>query len=171
MILLLHRHNRHGLGNISLEIDDDSVNYININYIDKNNEDIEKNKKDISSNSKKISTNEGNISSNLKKITETIMLKNIYFTDFDSKDEVIVKELLHLDKTPDRSRTAGIRMVNMGYYFKKDDIIEIDCKLILHHNTYEYANSIVILFDLYDGTKQDQTNYYLEKPVVIMNSH
>ena len=40
VILLLHRHNRHGLGNINLEIDDDS--YININYIEKNNEDIEK---------------------------------------------------------------------------------------------------------------------------------
>ena len=42
LILLLHRHNRHGLGNINLEIDDNSINYININYIDKNNEDIEK---------------------------------------------------------------------------------------------------------------------------------
>ena len=68
MILLLHRHNRHGLGNINLEIDDDNINYININYIDKNNEEIEKNKSDISSNSGKISTNEGNISSNLGKI-------------------------------------------------------------------------------------------------------
>ena len=43
IILLLHRHNRHGLGNINLEIDDDNDNYININYIEKNNEDIEKN--------------------------------------------------------------------------------------------------------------------------------
>ena len=43
IILLLHRHNRHGLGNINLEIDDDNINYININYIDKNNDDIEKN--------------------------------------------------------------------------------------------------------------------------------
>ena len=38
VILLLHRHNRHGLGNINLEIDDGDIN-----YIDKNNEDIEKN--------------------------------------------------------------------------------------------------------------------------------
>ena len=65
--LLLHRHNRHGLGNINLEIDDDSVNYININYIDKNNEDIEKNKNDISTNLIKLTTNEADISSNSKK--------------------------------------------------------------------------------------------------------
>ena len=68
VILLLHRHNRHGLGNIDLEIDDNNDNYININYVDKGNEDIEKNKNDISTNSGKISTNEGNISSNLSKI-------------------------------------------------------------------------------------------------------
>ena len=68
MILLLHRHNKHGIGNINLEIDDDNENYININYIDKNNEDIEKNKNNISSNLGKINNNENNISSNLGKI-------------------------------------------------------------------------------------------------------
>ena len=34
VILLLHRHNRHGIGTINLEIDDDNENYININYVD-----------------------------------------------------------------------------------------------------------------------------------------
>ena len=47
-----------------------------------------------------ITTNTADISTNLGKInniTKTIMLKNIYFTDFDSKkDEAIVKELLYL---------------------------------------------------------------------------
>ena len=65
--LQLHRHNRHGIGNIDLEIDDDD-NYINIDYLDKNNESIEKNKNDISSNLGKINTNEGNMSTNLIKI-------------------------------------------------------------------------------------------------------
>ena len=41
--LQLHRHNRHGVGNIDLEIDDDNENYIVINYADKHNENIEKN--------------------------------------------------------------------------------------------------------------------------------
>ena len=65
----LHRHNRHGNGNISLEIDDNNDNYINIDHLDKNNKSIEKNKNNISSNLRKINTNEGNISSNLGKIT------------------------------------------------------------------------------------------------------
>ena len=58
----MNRHNRHGLGNINLEIDED-----NINYIDKNNEDIEKNKNDISSNLK-INSNENDILYNLSEI-------------------------------------------------------------------------------------------------------
>ena len=70
IILLLHRHNRHGLGNINLEIDDDSNNYININNIDKNNEDIDKNKKGISSISGKIDENKSDISSNSGQIDE-----------------------------------------------------------------------------------------------------
>ena len=36
--LQLHRHNRHGAGNINLEIDDDNESYINIDYLDRNNE-------------------------------------------------------------------------------------------------------------------------------------
>ena len=64
--LQLHRHNRHGFGSINLEIDADNENYINIDYIDKHNEE---NKNDISSNTGKISTNEGNITSNTGKIS------------------------------------------------------------------------------------------------------
>ena len=52
--LLLHRHNRHGSGSINLEIDEDSINYININYADKDNVNG-------------IKTNKDNIASNLKK--------------------------------------------------------------------------------------------------------
>ena len=60
--LQLHRHNRHGAGNINLEIDDDNENYINIDYLDRNNdgnnEQVDTNAKDISTNLIKINTNE-----------------------------------------------------------------------------------------------------------------
>ena len=80
----MHRHNRHGLRNINLEIDDDSINYININHIDKNNEDIEKNKNNISTNLIKINSNEDDILYNLSEITSIKnniskpYLKNVY---------------------------------------------------------------------------------------------
>ena len=48
--LQLHRYNRHGSVNINLEIDDND-NYINIDYLDRNNEErINTNKNDISTN-------------------------------------------------------------------------------------------------------------------------
>ena len=58
--LQLHKHNRHGIGNIDLEIDDNNENYKNIDYLDRN--------KNISSNLEKINTNITDISSNLGKI-------------------------------------------------------------------------------------------------------
>ena len=222
--LQLHRHNRHGVGNINLEIDDDS--YINIDYRnnDGNNEQVDTNTKDISSNLGKINTNVTDISSNLGKIdgninaiklinknsqdnskdisnneglistntssisdnsrlistnissistnkglistntssiasnlskindiTKTIMLKNIYFTDFDAKDEPIIKELIFLDKNTSRDRSKEILKTNLEYYFKKDDFIEIDCKLMIQHSTYDYANIVFINYNIYDG--------------------
>ena len=69
--LQLHRHNRHIVGNIDLEVDDDNENYINIDYLDENNENKEKidtNKNDISTNLINMNTNEDNIAFNLKEI-------------------------------------------------------------------------------------------------------
>ena len=64
----MHRHNRHGIGNINLEIDDND-NYINIDYLDRNNnEKVDTNTESISTNLGKINTNKNNISTNLIKI-------------------------------------------------------------------------------------------------------
>ena len=61
--LQLHRHNRHGFGNINLEIDDTNENYINIDYVDRNNDErINTNKNNISTNLIKINSNEDDIS-------------------------------------------------------------------------------------------------------------
>ena len=180
--LQLRRHNRHGVGNIDLEIDDNE-NYINIDYLDRNNSsNLEKINTDISSNlgkintntaaistnsgqtstntgaissnSGQISTNESAISSNLGKINnirKTIMLKNIHFTDFDSKDESFSRGLISLENIPNSPRTASIYTVNMGYYFKKGNFIEIDCKLMFQHSTYNYSHNTFLFYSLYEG--------------------
>ena len=71
--LQLHRHNRHGVGNINLEIDDDNENYINIDYLDRNNDEkVDTNTESISTNLGKINTNMADISSNLGKIDNNI---------------------------------------------------------------------------------------------------
>ena len=72
-------------------MDDDDINYININYIDKNNEDIEKNKNYISTNLIKINSNEDDILYNMSEINyiknnnSTQYLKNIYNILFYNK--------------------------------------------------------------------------------------
>ena len=63
---------------------------------------------------------------NVKNITNSIMLKNIYFTDFDSTKDTIYKELLRLDGTS--NKIVNMFNLDMEYDFKKDDVIEIDCK-------------------------------------------
>ena len=166
--LQLHRHNRHGAGNINSEIDDDNENYINIAYLYRNNNGNEEkissnlgkintNIADISTNLGIINTNKNNISSNLGKInniTKTIMLKNIHFTDFDSKDEAFTRGLISLDNIAGLPRSADIYNVNMRYYFKKDDVLEIDCKLMFQHSVYTYADKTHIYYDLYNQGKE-----------------
>ena len=143
VILLLHRHNRHGLGNINLEIDDDSNNYININYIEKNNEDIEKNKKNISSNLLEISTNKGNISSNLSEINNIkndnskSYLKNIYnILFYDNKTQISFRNLF-FEKVFD---------VN----FKQNDFLEMYFKIDLHYENISKRNYVKIIYQLFD---------------------
>ena len=68
--LQLHRHNRHGAGNINLEIDNTNENYINIDYVDRNNDEkVDTNTESISTNLAKINTNVADISSNLGQIS------------------------------------------------------------------------------------------------------
>ena len=87
IVLELHRHNRHGVGNINLEIDN---GYIKIEYIEKgfldnshlinlntgsistNSGKIDKNTSSISTNLGKINTNTSSISTNLGKINTNI---------------------------------------------------------------------------------------------------
>ena len=39
----------------------------------------------------------------------------------------------------------------MEYNFKKDDFIEIDCKLLISHSSYDHAkNNLILYYDLYD---------------------
>ena len=67
IVLELHRHNRHGFGNINLEIDNNN-NYIKLDYIEKgfldNSHLINLNTGSISTNSGKIDKNTSDISSN-----------------------------------------------------------------------------------------------------------
>ena len=142
VILLLHRHNRHGLGNINLEIDDDSI--ININYIEKNNEDIEKNKNNISTNLIKINSNEDDILynlseiNNIKKNSFKSYLKNIYnILFYDKKTQISFKKDIFYEKVFELNAN-------------KNDFIEISFKIDLQYNDISERNYVKNIYEILD---------------------
>ena len=127
-----------------------------------NSEQVNTNTSDIASNLGKIGTNTSSISDNLseiKSLKNFIYLKNIYFTDFDSTDKLIRKELLRFDN----DTTTILRPLYSIIYYKefeynllKDDFIEIECKLIINHSIYDIAkNNLTLSYDLFQ--KSDKT--------------
>ena len=143
VIFLLYRHNRHGIGNINLEIDDDSINYININYVDKNNEDIIKNKSNISTNLTKINSNEDDIAYNLseinylKKNKPTQYLKNVYNILFYVKKTHIDFRNMFYEKVFD---------VNAN----KNDFVEMKFKIDLQYEDISERNYVKTIYQLFD---------------------
>ena len=169
----MHRHNRHGVGNIDLEIDDDNENYINIDYLDRNNEErIDINKNNISTNLININTNEDNIAYNLTEINylknnkSTQYLKNVYnILLYDSKTQINFKEDIFYEKVFDVNSSIN-------------DFIEMSFKIELEYqdtNDRHYVKSIYEIFDENDNRlyiksiSNNEYNYFSNKVIVDEN--
>ena len=138
--LQLHRYNRHGIGNINLEIDDDNDNYIKIDYLDKNNE---KNKNNISSNLIKINSNEDDILYNLNEINyiknniSKSYLKNIYnILFYDKKTHIDFKNLFY----------EKIFDINS----KQNDFIEMNFKISLQYENISERSYVKTIYQIFD---------------------
>ena len=143
--LQLHRHNRHGAGNINLEINDDNENYINVDYLDRNNDErINTNKNNISSNLIKINSNEDDILYNLNEINyiknnkSTQYLKNVYNILFYNnneqisfKDEIFYEKIFNVD--------AAI-----------NDFIEMSFKIELEYRNINDRNYVKNIYEILD---------------------
>ena len=143
--LQLHRHNRHGVGNINLEIDDDNESYINIDYLDRNNEErINTNKKDISNNLIKINSNEDNISSNLEKInniknnSSKSYLKNVYnILFYNNNEQISFKDEIFYEKEFNVDASVN-------------DFIEIKFKIGLEYRNINDRNYVKNIYEILD---------------------
>ena len=160
--LQLHRHNRHGTGNINLEIDDDNENYINIDYVDRNNEErINKNKNDISTNLIKINSNEDDILTNLneinylKKNISKSYLKNLYtfipFYDHDDYDPDAEKNRIPVN------RLFFTKTFKMN--IKKNDFIELNLRMFLEYEKLDDAHIVDTLIKFFDD---DERIYFIK---------
>ena len=164
--LQLHRHNRHGAGNINLEIDNE--NYINIDYIDKHNEErINTNKNDISTNLINIRGNEDNIASNLNEINylknNKSYLKNVYnILFYNNNEQISFKDEIFYEK---------IFELNAN----KNDFLEMSFKIELEYrniNDKNYVKNIYEIFDENDNSiyiktiSNDEYSYFSNKVII-----
>ena len=153
--LQLHRHNRHGAGNINLEIDDDNENYINIDYLDRNNnnEQVDTNARDISSNLGKINTNVTDISSNLNEINylknnnSKSYLKNVYnFLFYNNNEQISFKDEIFYEK-----------IFNVDAAI--NDFIEMSFKIELEYRNINDRNYIKNIYEILD---ENNNRLYIE---------
>ena len=143
--LQLHRHNSHGTGNINLEIDDDNENYINIDYLDRNNDErINTNKNNISTNLIKINSNEDDILYNsseinyLKNNNSKSYLKNVYnILFYDKKTQIDFRKDIFYEKVFD---------INAGI----NDFIEMKFKIDLQYDDISERNYVKTIYQLLD---------------------
>ena len=149
--LQLHRHNRHGAGNINLEINDDNENYINIDYVDRNNDErIDINKKDISTNLIKINSNEDNILTNLNEINylknnkSTQYLKNVYnILFYNNNEQISFKDEIFYEK---------IFELNAN----KNDFIEMSFKIELEYRNINDRNYVKNIYEILDENNNNR---------------
>ena len=144
--LQLHRHNRHGAGNINLEIDDDNESYINIDYLDRNNdgnnEQVNTNTKDISTNLIKINSNEDDILYNLSEINylknNKSYLKNVYnILFYNNNEQISFKDEIFYEKVLDVDAAIN-------------DFIEIKFKIALEYRRIDYRNYVKNIYEILD---------------------
>ena len=139
----MHRYNRHGVGNINLEIDDNE-NYINIDYVDRNNEErINTNKNDISSNLIKTNSNEDDILYNLSEIdylknNSKSYLKNVYnILLYDKKTQINFRKNIFYKKVFDVNASIN-------------DFVEISFKIDLQYNDISERNYVKNIYEILD---------------------
>ena len=139
-------------------------------------EKIEDNSADISSNLGKINTNEGNISSNLGKINTNegnILFnlgkittnkndidkinKNLSNIDFNSNNKYSIENFFIYNIEIENDYTLNKETPNFSIFkytlednFKKDSILEINCKLLYDYTTYNNIGALKHVFKLYD---------------------
>ena len=167
----MHRHNRHGFGNIDLEIDKNN-NYIKIEYIERgfldnshlvnlntgsistNSGRIDTNTRSISSNLGKINTNTSSISSNLEKIT---VLQTSNIKAFYNLDQIFIYDIEKGNQTVNKDNHFHIFEKEIYYNFIKNSYLEIALKVLTEISNYVLIGFFQILCNFYD---QDDNLFY-----------
>ena len=155
------------LGKINTNTDNISTNLGKINTntdnISTNLGKLNTNTDNISSNLGKINTNTDNISSNLGKINTNKsdideINSNLSNIDFNSGDKFSIEnffiyniEIENSYKLNKGKTSFSIFKYTLEDDFKKDSILEIDCRLLYRYNNYNHIGYLQQIFKLYDN--------------------
>ena len=153
------------LGALTLKISENNDKIYDLLEVDKNI------KNDVSSNLGKISTNENDISSNLVKINGikndiSTQIKsdideiksNLSNIDFNSNNKYSIENFFIYNIEIEKFYTINkdkpnfyISKYTLEDYFKKDSILEIDCRLLYQYTNYNNIGFLKHIFKLYDS--------------------
>ena len=134
----------------------------NENNISSNLSKIGDNENNISFNLGKIDTNESNISFNLGKITTNKnnndeINENLSNIDFNSNNRYSIENFFIYNIEIGNNYTLNKDTPNFSIFkytlednFKKDSILEINCKLLYDYTTYNNICALMHVFKLYD---------------------
>ena len=150
----------------------------NENNISSNLGKMNTNENNISSNLGKINTNENNISSNLGKINTNEnnidkINENLSNIDFNSGDNFLIKNFFIYNIEIENNYKLNKDKTNFSIFkytleddFKKDSILEIDCRLLYRYNNYNHIGLLQHVFKLYDNND----NMFYDYNSLIKNS-
>ena len=134
----------------------------NTDNISSNLGKINTNTDNISTNLEKLNTNTDNISSNLGKINANKsdideINSNLSNIDFNSGDKFSIENFFIYNIEIENSYKLNKDKTNFSIFkytleddFKKDSIIEIDCRLLYRYNNYNHIGLLQHIFKLYD---------------------
>ena len=123
---------------------------------------IDTNESSISSNLERIDTNESNISFNLGKIITNKndideINENLSNIDFNSNNKYSIENFFIYNIEIENNYTLNKDTPNFPTFkytleddFKKDSILEINCKLFYDYTTYNNIGALMHVFKLYD---------------------
>ena len=144
------------------------------NFSDKindNSSDISFNLGKINDNSSSISNNSGKIDSNTLNITE--IKDNLSNIDFNSGNKFSIEKFFMYNIEIDNSYNLNKDETSFSIFkytlkdeFKKDSILEINCRLLYRYNNYNHIGWLNHIFKLYD----DNDNIIYEYKCLITNS-
>ena len=130
------------LGALTLKLSENNNKIDDLIGVDKNI------KKDVSSNLDKIDTNTLNIDE---------IKSNLSNIDFNSGNKYSIENFFIYNIEIEKNYTLNkdnpeftIFNYNLEDNFKKDDILEIDCKILYNYTSYNNIGSLIHLFKLYD---------------------